>query len=159
MTPCLSVGICKCEAQCLVEGQNRSDKPLRIKAIGWCRCGIAIKDCMQWLDKPVFTVSTFSIEFWGEILMSEIHELWFAMIGRWYKEKGHYYWLDKKCWYAPECRMSHPIFGLFYQKRKTVGFKSDCLLRNVQIKSWKYLNMKKIWWIKIHPLIHTKSLS
>lgn len=83
MTPCLSV--CVCEAQCLVEGQNCSDKPLKIKAIGWCRCGIAIKDYIKWLDKP----STFSIEFWSEILTSQIHELWFATIGRWYKEEGH----------------------------------------------------------------------
>lgn len=79
MTPCLSVCACECEAQCFVEGQHCSDKPLRIKAIGWCRFGIAIKDNMKWLDKPVFfTASTFSIEIecWSEILMSrQIHEL------------------------------------------------------------------------------------
>lgn len=54
---------CEREAQCLVQGQNCSDKLLRIKAIGWCRFGIAIKDCMECLDKPGFyCVDIFPIE-------------------------------------------------------------------------------------------------
>lgn len=54
---------CECVAQCLVEGQNCSDKLLKMKAIRWCRFGIAFKDCMEWLDKPGFyCVDIFPIE-------------------------------------------------------------------------------------------------
>ncbi len=89
----------ECEAQCLVEGQNCSDKLLRMKAIRWCRFGTASKDCMEWLDKPGFyCVDVFPIETgcWGEIY-------WFADV-------------------PLECWMSHQYFWFVLLEKKECKF-------------------------------------